>query len=119
MWSKYLSNIVWRDFSLPVSACGPNTYQIERLLSSSVSISNGNIRYLIEKSIFTVNLTLKLIPAIITNAQTCSVGTDHGYGYGYGYEAMGMGTGTGSRPWVWVQVRVRDHGYGYGYGYDM
>ena len=55
----------------------------------------------------------------ITDLQTCSVGTDHGYGYGYGYEAMGMGTGTGSRPWVWVQVRVRDHGYGYGYGYDM
>ena len=33
----------------------------------SVSISNGNIKYPIGKSIFAVNLSLKLIPATVAN----------------------------------------------------
>ena len=34
----------------------------------NVSISNGNIKYPIEKSIFAVNLPLKLFPATVASA---------------------------------------------------
>ena len=51
MWSKNLSNNVWRDF-----------------YTSNVSISNGNIKCPIGKSIFAVNLLLKLFRAIVANA---------------------------------------------------
>ena len=40
MWSKYLSNNVWREFRLPMSA----------------SAMHGNIKCPIGKSIFAVNL---------------------------------------------------------------
>ena len=52
MWSKYLSNNVWRNFRLPMSA----------------SEMVYNIKYPIEKSIFALNLPLKLSPATIANA---------------------------------------------------
>ena len=51
MWSKYLSNDVWRDFK-----------------TSNVSISNGNVKYPSGKSIFAVNLLLKLFPTTVANA---------------------------------------------------
>ena len=51
MWSKHVSNNVGRDFRLP-----------------NVSISNGNIKCLIGKSIFAVKLLLKLFRATIANA---------------------------------------------------
>ena len=50
MWSKYLWNNVWRD------------------LDFSVSISNGNMKCPIRKSIFTVNLPSKLFCATVANA---------------------------------------------------
>ena len=43
---------------------------MEILWTSNVSISNGNIKYPIEKIIFAVNLWLKLFPATIANANT-------------------------------------------------
>ena len=41
---------------------------MERLLTSNVSIINGNIKCPIGKSIFAVNLTLKLFRATVANA---------------------------------------------------
>ena len=41
---------------------------MERLKTSTVSINNGNIKYPIGKSIFAVNLPLKLSPTTVTNA---------------------------------------------------
>ena len=61
VWSKYVSNNVWRDF---------NT-------TSNVSISNGNIKYPIVKSIFAVNLLLKLFPATVANANIASLKSLH------------------------------------------
>ena len=49
MCSKYLSNNIWRDHS-------------------NVNISNGNVKYPSGKSIFAVNLLLKLFPATVANA---------------------------------------------------
>ena len=53
-------------------ACGPNTYQI-----MYVSNSNGNIKYPIGKSIFAVNLPLKLFPATIAYAEIESLKSLH------------------------------------------
>ena len=50
---------------------------MERLQTSNVSISNGNIKYLIGKSIFAVNLPLKLFPATIANADIGSLKSLH------------------------------------------
>ena len=59
-------------------ACGPNTYQImERLWISNISISNGNIKYPIGKSIFAVNLPFKLFRATISNADIESLKSLH------------------------------------------
>ena len=41
---------------------------MERLQTSNVSSSNGDIKYPIEKSIFAVNLPLKLFRVIVANA---------------------------------------------------
>ena len=41
---------------------------MERLLTFNVCISNGNIKYLIGKSIFAVNLPFKLFRAVVANA---------------------------------------------------
>ena len=41
---------------------------VERLCTSNVSISNGNIKYPVGKSVFAVNLPLKLFRATIANA---------------------------------------------------
>ena len=62
------------NFLQILPACGSNTYQImyERLLTSNVSIRNGNIKYPIGKSIFAVNLPLKLSPAAVANADSGS-----------------------------------------------
>ena len=49
-------------------ACVPNTYNVWRDLASSVSISNGNIKCPIGKSILAVNLSLKLFHATIADA---------------------------------------------------
>ena len=46
---------------------------MERLLTSNVNISNGNIKCPIRKSIFAVNLTLKLLRATVSNADTGSL----------------------------------------------
>ena len=48
---QILIKCVWRDFRLPMLAS-----------------ANGNIKYLIGKSIFAVNLPLKLSPATVANA---------------------------------------------------
>ena len=62
-------------------ACGPNTYQImygETLdLQCNVSISNSNIKYPNEKSIFGVNLPLKLFSATVANADNRSLNSRH------------------------------------------
>ena len=50
---------------------------MERLLTSNVSISNGNIKCPIGKSIFAVNLTLKLFRATVSNADTGSLKSLH------------------------------------------
>ena len=41
---------------------------MERLLTSNVSISNGNIKFQIGKSNFALNLPFKLFPATVANA---------------------------------------------------
>ena len=45
---------------------------MERLLVSAVSVSNVNIKYMIQKSNFAVNLPLKLLRAIVAYAGTGS-----------------------------------------------
>ena len=50
---------------------------MERLLTFNVHISNGSIKYPIEKSIFAVNLPLKLFCAIVANADIGSLKSLH------------------------------------------
>ena len=50
---------------------------MERFLTSNVSISNGNIKCPIGKSIFAVNLTLKLFRATVANADIGSLKSLH------------------------------------------
>ena len=50
---------------------------MERLLTSNVRISNGNIKYPSGKSIFAVNLPLKLFPTAVANADIGSVKSLH------------------------------------------
>ena len=50
---------------------------MERLMTSNVSISNGNIKYPTGKSIFAVNLPLKFFPAIVANADIGSLKSLH------------------------------------------
>ena len=50
---------------------------MERLLTSNVSIRNGNIKYPIGKSIFAVNLSLKLFRAVVANADIESLKSLH------------------------------------------
>ena len=58
-------------------ACGPNTYQVMYGDTSNVSISNGNIKCPIGKSIFAVNLPLKLFRATVANADMRSLKSLH------------------------------------------
>ena len=46
-------------------------------LDSNVSINNGNIKYLSGKSIFAVNLPLKLFPATVADADIGSLKSLH------------------------------------------
>ena len=50
---------------------------MERLKTFKVSISNGNIKYQIGKSIFIVNLPLRFFPATVTNADIGSLKSLH------------------------------------------
>ena len=50
---------------------------MDGLWTSNVSISNGNIKYPIGKSIFAVNLPLKLFRATVANADTESLKSLH------------------------------------------
>ena len=50
---------------------------MERLKTSYISINNGNIKYPIGKSIFSVNLQLKLFPAPVANADIGSLNSFH------------------------------------------
>ena len=50
---------------------------MERLQTSNVSISNGNIKCPIGKSIFVVNLPLKLFRATVANADIRSLKSPH------------------------------------------
>ena len=50
---------------------------MQRLLTFNVYISNGTIEYLIAKSIFAVNLPLKLFRAIFANADIGSLKSRH------------------------------------------
>ena len=50
---------------------------MERLLTSNVTIRNGNIKYPIGKSIFAVNLPLKLSPATVANTDMGSLKSLH------------------------------------------
>ena len=62
------------------NACGLNTYQImygEVLDSLYVRVSNGNLKCRIEKSIFVVNLPLKLFIATVANSDTGSLKSLH------------------------------------------
>ena len=61
------------------SACRPDTYQIcmERLYTFSVSISNDNVKCPIGNSVFAVNLPLKLLRAIVVNADVGSLKSLH------------------------------------------
>ena len=71
MWSKYLSNNVWGDSRL-----------------FNVSISNGNIKYPIGKSIFGVNLPLKLFPATVPTANIGSLKSLHTFLKEYLYHML-------------------------------
>ena len=73
--SKKPQNFVWFG-----PACGPNTYQImygETLDFQCQCISNGNIKYPIEKSNFPVTLPLKLFRATVANADIGSLKSLH------------------------------------------
>ena len=50
---------------------------MERLMTSNVSVSNGNLICPIGKSIFAVNMPLKLFRANVTNANTESLKSLH------------------------------------------
>ena len=50
---------------------------MERLQTFNVSISNGNIKYPIGKSIFAVNLPLKLFPATVASTDIGSLKSLH------------------------------------------
>ena len=50
---------------------------MKRFWTSNVSISNDNIKYPIGKSIFAVNLPLKLFPATVANADIGSLKSLH------------------------------------------
>ena len=50
---------------------------MERLQTSNVSVSNGNLKYPIGKSIFAVNLPLKLYRATFPNSNTESLKSLH------------------------------------------
>ena len=50
---------------------------MERLKTSNVSISNGNMKYPIEKAFFAVNFPLKLFPATVANADIGSLKSLH------------------------------------------
>ena len=50
---------------------------MERLQTSNVSISNGNIKCVIEKSVFAANLPLKLFRATVANADIGSLKSLH------------------------------------------
>ena len=55
------------------------TYQIlhGQILDFHISVSNGNMKCPIGKSIFAVNLPLQLFPAPIANANTRSLKSHH------------------------------------------
>ena len=67
------------DFVLISPACGPNTYQIRygETLDFQCQHQQWNIKYPIGKSIFTVNLPLKLFPATVVNADIGSLKSLH------------------------------------------
>ena len=50
---------------------------MQRLKTSNVSINNGNIKYPIGKSVFAVNLPLKLFSATVANADIGSLKSLH------------------------------------------
>ena len=50
---------------------------MERLLSSNVSVINGNIKYQVGKLIFAVNLPLQIFRATLSNADTGSLNSLH------------------------------------------
>ena len=50
---------------------------MERLSTTNVSISHGNIKHPIGKSIFAVNLPFKLFPATVANADIGSLKSLH------------------------------------------
>ena len=62
-------------------ACGTNTCQImyaETLdFQINVSVSNGNLKYPIGKSIYPVNVPLKLFRATVANTDTASLKSLH------------------------------------------
>ena len=60
-------------------ACGANTYQIMfgGIRTFNVSISNGNIKCLIGKSIFALNMPLKFFRATIANTDIESLNSLH------------------------------------------
>ena len=58
-------------------ACGHSYRILYGETVDFVSISNGNIKYLIGKSIFAVNLPLQLFPATVANADIESLKYRH------------------------------------------
>ena len=66
------------DFVQISPACGPNTYQSRDFrLPMSCSVSIGSIKCSIGKSIFALNLPLKLFRATVANAYTRSLKSLH------------------------------------------
>ena len=76
-------NFVWfglYEFVKISTACGPNTLIpkcIERLKTSNVTISNGNIKCPIEKSTLAVILPLKRFRATVANADIIIIKSLH------------------------------------------
>ena len=81
--SKFCVEFGPYDFVQILPACGRNTYQrmygetLDFQHLSNVSISNGNIKYPIGKSIFAVNLPSKLSPATVANVDVGSLKSLH------------------------------------------
>ena len=82
MSKRSKSCVVWtiRFCSNSTSMWSSTSQKImERLKTSDVSISDGNIKYPIEKSIFAVNLLLKLFRVAVGNADLESLKTLHSF----------------------------------------
>ena len=81
--------LFWPYYFVQISpACGPNTYQRRYGEIFNVSISNGNIKCPIGKSIFAVNLPLNLFRATVANTVIGSLRSLHKFLTKYLYHML-------------------------------